>query len=111
MLQKSKWFSISDFNLLNLEHCKNRQQQQQQQPIMDDLHSFHKRQYNKSADLEKLTRWQRFVLLMKVLPRLIVKIVIVVIAEIYYTLIRPIYRFFVPKAMNIRGQVAVVSVI
>lgn len=76
---------------------------------MDDLHSFHKRQYEKSVDFEKTSRWQRFVLLMKVLPRFILKMIIVFSAEFYYSLIRPIYRYFVPKLMDIRGQVAVVS--
>lgn len=90
--------------VINLECIKDQQPQ-----TMDDLHSFHKQQYEKSADLEKLTRWQRFVILVKVLPRLVVKLVIVVLAELYYSIIRPMYRYFVPKAMNIRGQVAVVS--
>ena len=76
---------------------------------MDDLHSFHKRQYNKSADLEKLSRWHRFVVLMKLLPRFVFKVIVVFAAELYYSLIRPIFRYFVPKLMDIRGQVAVVS--
>lgn len=76
---------------------------------MDDLHSFHQRQYEKSVDFEKTSRWQRFVLLMKVLPRFILKMIIVFSAEFYYSLIRPIFRYFVPKLMDIRGQVAVVS--
>lgn len=76
---------------------------------MDDLHSFHKRQYDKSADLEKLSRWQRFVMLIKLLPRFIFKVVLVFTAEFYYLFIRPIYRYFVPQLMDIRGQVAVVS--
>lgn len=76
---------------------------------MDDLHSFHKRQYDKSADLEKLSRWQRFVMLIKLLPRFIFKVILVFAAELYFSLLRPIYRYFVPKLMDIRGQVAVVS--
>lgn len=88
---------------------KQHQQQQQQSQTMDDLHSFHKRQYDKSADLEKLSRWRRLVMLVKLLPRFIFKVILVFTAELYYSLLRPSYRYFVPKLMDIRGQVAVVS--
>lgn len=76
---------------------------------MDDLHSFHKRQYDKSADLEQMSRWQRLIVLLKVLPRFFLKIIVVFSAEFYFSLLRPIFRYFVPKLMDIRGQVAVVS--
>lgn len=77
---------------------------------MEDLHSFHKRNYDKSADLERVSALQQFFIILKVLPRFIVKVLYVVVAELYYSIVAPIYHYFVPQELaDIRGQLAAVS--
>lgn len=77
---------------------------------MEDLHSFHKRNYDKSADLERVSSLQQFFIILKVLPRFIVKVLYVVVAELYFSLVAPIYHYFVPEELaDIRGQLAAVS--
>lgn len=77
---------------------------------MEDLHSFHTRNYDKSADLESVSLFQQAIVYLKVLPRFIVKILFVIVAEIYYSLLKPIYHVFVPiELADIRGQLAAVS--
>lgn len=77
---------------------------------MEDLHSFHTRNYDKSADLERVSSLQQFFIILKVLPRFIVKALFVLAAELYYTWLAPIYHYFVPvKLADIRGQLAAVS--
>lgn len=77
---------------------------------MEDLHSFHTRNYDKSADLEDVSILQHIFGLSKALPRFLVKILFVLIAEIYYSLVAPIYHCFVPLELaDISGQLAAVS--
>lgn len=77
---------------------------------MEDLHSFHTRNYDKSADLERVSSLQQFFIILKVLPRFIVKVLFVLVAEIYYSYLAPIYHYFVPEELaNIHGQLAAVS--
>lgn len=77
---------------------------------MEDLHSFHKHKYDKSADLERVSTLQQFFIILKVLPRFIVKVLYVVVAELYYSIVAPIYHCFVPEELaDIHGQLAAVS--
>lgn len=77
---------------------------------MEDLHSFHTRNYDKSADLERVSALQQFFIILKVLPRFVVKVLYVLVAELYYSLLGPIYHYFVPVELaDIRGQLAAVS--
>lgn len=78
---------------------------------MDDIHSFHTRTYEKSADIEEQTLQQRFITLAPVIPILIGKLFIVLCALIF-ELFKQIFYCFVPQPLtNIRGQLAAVSVI
>lgn len=77
---------------------------------MEDLHSFHTRNYDKSADLESVSLLQQFCIIIKVLPQFIVKVLFVLVAEIYYSYLAPIYHYFVPVELaDIHGQLAAVS--
>lgn len=77
---------------------------------MEDIHSFHTRAYEKSADFEEQTLLQRFITLAPSIPILIVKLLVILCALIF-ELFKQIFYCFVPKPLtNIRGQLAVVSV-
>lgn len=77
---------------------------------MEDLHKFHTRNYDKSADLESVPILQRIFDLLKVLPRGILKVLIVIFAELYFSLLEPIYHYLVPVELaDIHGQLAAVS--
>lgn len=77
---------------------------------MDDIHSFHTRAYEKSADFVEQTLAQRMITLAPVIPSPLVKLLVVLCALIF-ELFKQAFYCFVPKPLtNIRGQVAVVSV-
>lgn len=76
---------------------------------MDDIQSFHTRSYDKSEDLEEVTPLQRAITIIKVLPILIFKSLILGFVFIFYSL-KAVFHLFVPKTMSdIRGQLAAVS--
>lgn len=78
---------------------------------MDDIHSFHTRAYEKSADFEEPTLLQRIITVAPAVPILIVKFLIVLCALVF-ELFKQMFYCFVPKPLNsIRGQLAVVSAI
>lgn len=77
---------------------------------MENFRSFHTRAYEKSADFVEQTLLQRTITLAKVVPILIVKVLIVICALIYHLIQQIVYCFVQRPLTNIRGQLAVVSV-
>lgn len=74
------------------------------------MQTFPNRIYEKSKDLERISSLQRFIIIAKVFPSLFVKFIIVVIWEIFYTLRACFYLIVPPPLIDIRGQLAAVSV-
>lgn len=72
--------------------------------------TFHTRTYEKSKELEKISSLQRFIIILKVFPILFAKFVIVILLEIFYTLRTCFYWIVPPPMIDIRGQLAAVSV-
>lgn len=76
---------------------------------MDDVHTFHTRSYDKAKEIEPPSPVQRAIVILKLLPSFIVKVLIIIVLELYYRLL-PIVQFFVPKKLiDIQGHLAVVS--
>lgn len=72
--------------------------------------TFHTKTYEKSKELQKISPLQRFIMIAKVFPILFAKFLIVVFLEIFYTLRAGFYWIVPPPMIDIRGQLAAVSV-
>lgn len=78
---------------------------------MENVQSFHTCAYEESDDSKEITIWRRTITLVQALPILAIKLFIVAIA-LTFDVFNQIFNCFVPKRMNdIRGQLAVVSVV
>lgn len=80
--------------------------------IMDDdrVQTFHTQNYVKAEALELPSSLQRTLMIMKMLPSLAVKALIVAVLPFYFLLLS-IYHLFVPKTLkDIRGRLAAVGV-
>lgn len=78
---------------------------------MDDIHTFHTRTYDKSDDFENPSLFSRISVLVQAVPILLVKLFIVICALIYHSIQQVVYCFVPRPLTDIRGQLAVVSVI
>lgn len=77
---------------------------------MEDVHTFHTRNYDRSELFKDPTLMQRFLTLLPVLPSIVLKTLAVILLEIFYVL-RELFHFMVPRTLkDIRGQLAAVGV-
>lgn len=76
---------------------------------MEDIHSFHTRNYDKASKFNVASPLQRILTLLPLLPSIIAKTLLVVLLEIFFVLLE-LFHLIVPKPMkNIRGQLAAVG--
>lgn len=78
---------------------------------MDDaqIKTFGEQSYSKAEELDLPPPSQRVLLILKVLPGLIIKSLIVLVLPFYFLLLH-IFHLFVPKTLkDIRGQLAAVG--
>ncbi|XP_055311358.1 uncharacterized oxidoreductase YoxD-like [Sitodiplosis mosellana] len=76
---------------------------------MEDVHTFHTKSYERADDLEVLCPSRRAIMILKLLPGLIVKTLIVIVLELYYLLLALFHLIFPRWLKDIRGQLAAVT--
>lgn len=77
---------------------------------MDDIHTFHTRSYDKADDLKEPNFMRRSLVLLQLIPGLLLKGLVIVLAELYYLLLAGFFSIVPKKLIDIRGKLAVVSI-
>lgn len=77
---------------------------------MEDIHSVGNQKYEKSAEVKEAPIRRAFVLL-SLAPMFLVKLTIVILCQIYYSLLAIVYLVLPRSLKDIRGQLAVVGAI